>query len=104
MKLKRYQIATLVFALGAGIALVVNHLAFPNIRICKMLKPGISQSELVAALGQPCSAKPDGRFLKLSFMSHPVAAGLIKARIDTSSGRVVMLKCSEDGLPLWDKE
>jgi hypothetical protein len=104
VKSKRYTLVAGFLALGLVAVMTIDYFAFPNLRICKSLQPGISQSELITALGAPFRSQQDGHFVTLYFKSHPVAAGPIRARVDSVTGRVVTLRCSEDGAPLWDEK
>lgn len=76
---------------------------FTQSAICERLQPGITRSDLVAALGQPrdSESRPDGELLY--FSGGLGAAGAIRAIVD-STGRVAMLRCCEDCKPRWGNE
>ena len=60
----------------------------------------ITPEELVAALGSSERTEEQANGRLLYFEADLSAAGLIRARID-SSGRVTMLQCCEDCSPSW---
>ena len=76
---------------------------FNQTAICERLQPGITRSDLVAALGQPrdSESRPDGELLY--FSGGLGAAGAIRAIVD-STGCVANLRCCEDCKPRWGNE
>jgi hypothetical protein len=88
---------------GAWVLSISYRTAWPftsQLRICKSLQAGITEADLVGKLGEPYT-REDGNWFY--FHSDPVAAGPIRAKID-SSRRVVVLRCYEDGAPTWSTE
>jgi hypothetical protein len=76
---------------------------FTQTAICERLQPGITRSDLVAALGQPrdSESRPDGELLY--FSGGLGAAGPIHAIVD-STGHVAMLRCCEDCKSRWGNQ
>ena len=81
---------------------IVDYFVYPNVRICNQVTKGITEKELTGGLGSFLSENDLGNGqMILYYESHPVAAGLIRARVAKDSGVVLELKCDEDERPLW---
>lgn len=67
------------------------------IKTCESIQPGVNLDQLIAALGTPIN-KTDSWYY---FSSAFGAAGPIRAKISQTSGKVLALKCTEDGETDW---
>jgi hypothetical protein len=74
---------------------IVDYFAYPNVRICNQMTKGITEPELTRRLGSFLSERDlgNGQWM-LYYESHPVAAGLIRARVAKDSGAVLELQCT----------
>ena len=93
--------AVLVF----GVNVFLKHLdpvGYENGKLCPSIKPGVTEADLFALLGQPrIEPSKDGKLQWLSFAANPVAAGPIRAQSSMGSKKIVKLRCSEDGPDTW---
>ncbi len=83
----------------------LNPLGYKNLKICDELTPGISAEEIIKKLGKPLHKEEDkdnSEYHWISFETPSIMAGLIRARINKSTGAVVTLRCHEDGPASWD--
>ena len=79
-----------------------ERVGFKNVEICQKLQPGITLSDLEQALGASTGSwisKSGARWL--TFETPSINAGQIRAEIEEPSGRVLTLRCFEDGPPTW---
>lgn len=74
-----------------------------RVRTCESLQPGVVESDLLAKLGEPLRRDERDNYAWLYFEYDLAAAGPIRARID-SMGKVVTLRCHEDGPVTWSIE
>ena len=72
-----------------------------NLKACGKIPPGASEADLVATLGAPESAAEEGGVRRLTFHTLSVAAAPIRAAVDPASGRVLELRCRDDGQATW---
>jgi len=81
---------------------ITNPKGVENSKICDSINAGITPEELYKKLGHPIKHLEINGENWVYFRSHPVAAGLIRARIDKTGRKVLVLKCWEDKMPNWD--
>jgi hypothetical protein len=72
-----------------------------NYTVCKTLKAGISVSELIDRMGEPAGREKSSDGTWFIFRSPSVMAGPIRAQVDESHGKVLVLRCDEEGPPTW---
>jgi len=108
---KKVWIVILIGTFSLGIILLfasdiffklVNSKGVENSKTCDEIKPGITIDELYDILGDPINETKRNNDTWLYFNSHPIAAGLIRVRIDKKHNKVLILKCWEDSEPNWD--
>src|SRR6266849_6414196 len=78
-----------------------NRDGFRNLRSCESLKPGITVSGLTAALGQPVHRSAANGQTWWYFRTPSIMAGSIRAQVNEQTGKVLSLRCYEDGPPTW---
>lgn len=94
MSLRKKSIKyTLIFTVVAIVIFIVNYQT-NNIFKCERLQVGDSIEKVVKELGEPYKQESEGEIKKYYFSSGVFAAGPI--RIETLSGKVTKLQCSED--------
>jgi len=104
---------------GIGVALVVclvlfggiqlycrltDPIGYRNYRICNKLPQGITAAQLKTALGEPMYRRDMDGEVWLYFKTLSIIAGPIRAQISDSDGKVLRLRCSEDGPDTWSVE
>lgn len=72
-----------------------------NLELCRKIPPGASESDLVRALGAPERSREEGGLRRLEFHTLRVASAPISADVDPATGRVLELRCRDDGKPTW---
>lgn len=75
-----------------------------NSKICPELKPGISQQDLIAALGKPTrssASTSDAQTTRLYFRSISIQGTPTSADIDSKTADVVALSCGGESYT-WD--
>jgi hypothetical protein len=72
-----------------------------NYTVCKTLQAGVSVPELIARMGEPIGREKSSDGTWFIFRSPSVMAGPIRARVDESTGKVLVLRCDKDGPPTW---
>jgi len=89
----------------AGYYLWRYRVGYRNIDTCQELQPGISVSELEQALGTPISTWTSRNGQQwVAFENPSIYAGPISAEVESSTGRILTLRCFEDDPPTWTFE
>ena len=70
-------------------------------KICRELKPSVTEADLVRALGPPESQKENIDYRKIYFRADILAPGPIEAKVDKKTNKVIQLRCSHDGPATW---
>ena len=77
-------------------------IGFRNSKVCPGLKPGITIDETKSALGEPVMREEVSDHKVWVFFKTPsIAAGPIRALVDKPTGKILTLRCNEDGPPTW---
>ncbi len=80
----------------------IGQLVYPAMRRCKALEPGATEADLILAVGDPVRTESrGGQTWTVYPHPSPVAAGPVRARIDSTTREVLSLQCSEDGPADW---
>lgn len=87
--------------IGFGAYRWANRDGFRNHRTCESLKPGITVPGLTAALGQPVHRSNANGQTWWYFRTPSIMAGPIRAQVKEATGKVLSLRCHEDGPPTW---
>ena len=74
---------------------------YRNMKTCLLLRPGIVEGELRAALGEPTKRGAGSDGDQLEFRTLSAAAAPIRADVDTVTKKVVALWCRDDDRPTW---
>lgn len=72
-----------------------------NLQACGKIAPGASEADLVRALGAPERRAETGGVRRLEFHTLRAATAPISADVDMATGRVLELRCRDDGSPTW---
>lgn len=83
--------------IGIGVYLWTNWEGYRNLGTCKSLKPGIMAPDLTAALGQSIGRSGSWWYFK----TPSIDSGPIRAFVSEPSGKVLELRCYEDGPTTW---
>jgi len=73
---------------------------FNPIKTCETIQPGVGLNQLIETLGQPIN-KTDSWYY---FESALGSAGPIRVKVSQPSGKILALKCTEDGSINWTLE
>ncbi len=79
-------------------------IGYRNLRACSTIKAGASLEQLKAVLGAPVATSTSRGMTGLHFQTASVAAAQIRAAVQSSAGKVIALRCSEDGPDTWSLE
>ena len=91
-------------ALFAGVHMywrLADPIGYRNYRLCSRLPRSITAAQLKARLGEPIYRQEVDHEVWLFFKNLSIAAGPIKAQISASDGKVIKLRCCEDGPDTW---
>ena len=75
---------------------------YRNVKTCFDLEPGIVESDLTRALGEPERTEETARMRRLFFHTLGAAAAPVSADVDPATGRVLALRCRDDERPTWE--
>lgn len=105
MKLFKMILLFLVLSVAAlfTFAYFMGYLDNSQSKACRTLKPGITETDLVAALGAPIDRlTAEGDIWILSFRPDILSSGPLIARVDKKTNKVIRLRCSYDGANTWE--
>jgi hypothetical protein len=74
---------------------------YRNLKSCAKIPPGATEADVVATLGAPEKTETVGRVRQLSFHTLAEATAPIQADVEPATGRVLELRCRDDGAPTW---
>jgi hypothetical protein len=74
---------------------------YRNLKLCAKIRPGAGEAEIMATLGAPERTEAAGGMRLLSFHTLSAAAAPIRAEVDAATGKVLTLRCRDDGPPTW---
>lgn len=74
---------------------------YRNIKACSKIRPGVTEAGLAAALGAPERVEEAGGVRRLSFHTLSAASAPIRADVEAATGRVLELRCRDEGEPTW---
>jgi hypothetical protein len=74
---------------------------YRNQKACTKIAPGVSEADLVRVLGSPEKIEEAGGVRRLQFHTLRVASAPINAAVDPTTGKVLELRCLDDGKPTW---
>lgn len=103
----------LTYAAAGGAALIVvgvatcylaDREASRNLARCKTIRPGALVADLTRQLTGADFYRYDGRETWVSFNTSRFASERIKARYDSSTGRVLELNCANEDRAEWSLE
>jgi len=86
---------------GVGAYRWIDRDGFENLRTCRRLRPGVTVDGLTAALGQPVHRSEANGETWWHFRTPSIMAGPIAAQVSEPTGRVLVLRCHQDGPPTW---
>lgn len=72
-----------------------------NLKACSKIRPGVTERDLAATLGAPEKVEESGGVRRLSFHTLSVASAPIGADVDAATGKVLELRCRDEGEPTW---
>ena len=72
-----------------------------NLKVCPTIPPGATEADLVRTLGAPERSREAGGVRRLEFHTLRVASAPIGADVDPATGRVLELRCRDDGKTTW---
>jgi hypothetical protein len=74
---------------------------YRNLSSCTTIEPGATLEQVKAALGEPVAMSTSRGMTWVHFRTASIAAGPIRAAVQPSTGKVLALRCSEDGPDTW---
>jgi len=81
-----------------------DSIGYRNLSACSTIKAGASVEQLKAVLGAPVATSTSRGMTWLHFQTASIAAGQIRAAVQPATGKVIALRCSEDGPDTWSLE
>jgi hypothetical protein len=72
-----------------------------NLQLCAKIRPGAGEADLTATLGAPERTEEAGGVRLLWFHTLSAASAPIRAEVDAATGKVLELRCRDDGAPTW---
>jgi hypothetical protein len=74
---------------------------YRNLKECAKIPPGVAEADLVRTFGAPERTEEAGGVRRLFFHTLREASAPIQAEVEAATGKVLELRCRDDGKPTW---